>query len=177
LNEGPIPPPRENYAAYPRANVGPGFIYGTSEKLTKLYRGYHGMSYAVLCAIGTYILMLPPAACFGNPGWEILGYILCILPIASFVGIFFFSVRSGMDIGFGNGWSPAFGVILGILAPCVGVIMCIVMQYLATAEMKRYGIVTRPFLGIDRDHVRATIANLAAMEKSLQPGIQSQFQT
>ncbi len=176
MNDGPVPPPIEGYAAYPRANVTEVGVYGTSEKLTRLYRGYHGMSYSVLCAIGAYALLFPGLAFVEKPGWEILGYALFILPLASVIGIFFFSIRSGRDIGYGNDWSPALGVILGILAPCVGIIMCIVMQYLATAEMKRYGIVTRPFRGLDRALVRSTIARLAAIENPSQQAAQSQFQ-
>ncbi len=42
--------------------------------------------------------------------------------------------------------------------------------------MKRYGIVARPFRGLDRALVRSTIARLAATEKPSQSAAQSQFQ-
>jgi hypothetical protein len=163
MNENPIPPPPQaGFAAYPRA--GQFQVYGTSEKLTRLFRGYHGMSYTFLLMILSTILLFVGIGVSGTKGSEAIGIALLVLAVPSYVATFFLSVRSGGDIGFGNGWSPAMGGILGFLAPLVGIIMIGIIQYLALDEMKRYGIKTGTFSGVNKHAVRQKIDELIAIE-------------
>jgi hypothetical protein len=166
MEGNPIPPPPA-YAAYPRADYGQ--VYGTSEKLTRLYRGYHGLSYTFLCIFVGIVFMIAAGSVSGAKGSDALVILFFLLAAAGYLASFYFSVRSGLDIGFGNGWAPATGVILGIIAPIVGIIMIVVMQYLAIGEMTRYGIKNRAFRGISKATVKERIAQLAAMENGSQP--------
>ena len=167
MSEQPtIPPPA--YASYPRA----GFtetMYGTSEKLRRLYRGYHGMSYTFLLGVLCYISALAVGAVIQQPGYETIGWVLVIFPAASFFAMYYLSIRSVRDVGYGNGWADALGILLGLIVPFMCLILCAVFGYLASSEMKKYGIVTRSFKGIDKVQVKDTIARLAEMEQASQP--------
>ena len=166
MEETPVPPPPA-YAAYPRANA--GSMYGTSEKLTRLYRGYHGMSYCFLFMFLAFIPFFAGVGLASSPGNEVWGILCFIVAATSYIGAFYMSIRSGGDIGFGIGWPPAVGIMLGILTPLVGIIMAIVLQYVAVGEMKNYGIKNRAFKGLSKVEVRSKIEELATMEGSLQP--------
>lgn len=173
MEENPIPPPA--YAAYPRNDAQP--IYGTSEKLFRLYRGYHGLSYVFLFGFLCYPLAILAGSYLGQPGRETIGYVLGIFPLASFITMYFFSVRSNMDIGFGNNMPPVLSAILGLVTPLACLIKCIVMQMVSTSEMKKYGIVTRPFRGINSAVVKATIAEIKLREQGNPISSAAPFQT
>ena len=177
MNDASAPPPQENFAYYPRGDV--QTLYGTSEKLTRLYRGYSGSSLTFLMGIVTYILLLPGSTLIQQKGFEIIGAILFILPIAGVVAVFYLSIRSATDIAFGCNYAPAFGIILGIFAPFMCLIACAIMGYLASTEMKQYGLRTRFFQGFKKVEVEWTVDRLKTMEQSApvrQPTAQPGFQ-
>lgn len=165
MEGSPTPPPA--YAAYPRAHDAP--MYGTSEKLSRLYRGYCGTSYTFLCGILVYVTFLFAGGVASSNGKEILGYILFVLPVACVVGTFYFSIRAALDIGFASGWPPVAGILLGLFTPIMCLVMCAIMGFIASVELKNYGIKYRSFRGLDKNLVRDTIAKMAEMENSSQP--------
>jgi hypothetical protein len=167
MSEGSIPPVQPSYVAYPRGNV-PQF-YGSSEKLRKLYRGYHGLSYCVLTLILAAITIMGGAVLMGSKGSEVIGAIVMILGIGLYIFAIVLGFKAGRDIGFGSGWSPAMGPIMGLLAPLVGIVMIAILQYLAIAEIKRYGIKIGSFSGLKKALVMEKIDELVAAERTPQP--------
>jgi hypothetical protein len=167
MSEGSIPPIQPSYVAYPRGNV-PQF-YGSSEKLTRLYRGYHGLSYCFVCLLLATFGIFGGIGLMSSKGSELIGIAAMILGIGFYIGAFYFGVRSGGDVGFGNGWAPSTGPILGFFAPLVGIIMIGILQYLATTEMKQYGITVGSFSGVKKAKVMAKIDELVEAERTPQP--------
>jgi hypothetical protein len=168
VSEQNIPPILDSgFVAYPRGSEEP--IFGSSEKLTKLYRGYHGMSYSFLFVFLSVICLIATSALFTQKGYDVFAIVSMLVGIAAFVAAIIFGVRSGIDIGYGVGWTQAAGAILGFLAPFVGVLMIAIIQYIAIGEIKRYGIPIGSFSGIKGKLVRAKIKELAAIETSSRP--------
>lgn len=151
-------------AAYPRGYAPINGRYGTSEKLVKLHRGYHGLSYTFLFMFLTYIFLV--AAIIVGDNSTVGGVLLGIICLACFVTIFYFSIRSCKDIGEGCNWSPIAGLLLGIFTPFIGLIMFVVIQMLAISEMKNYGIQSRAFRGISSKEIKAKIEELRSLEQS-----------
>ena len=166
MSETPISPPPA-YVEYPRANM--PTVYGTSEKLSRLYRGYHGMSYTFLFIFLAIVALIIGSQNVSSRGIEPVGYFCLFMTLLAYVIAFFFGIRSGIDIGYASGWSPAFGPILGFFAPIAGLIVIVILQQLALAEMKRYGSRSGSFTGIRGTVVKARIAELVAIEGQSQP--------
>ena len=165
--EGSPTPPPPAYAAYPRAEY--GAVYGSSEKLIRLYRGYHGMSYTFLMIFVSIIFMMAAGFTTGAKGGDSFVILIFVLAAVGYLASFYFSIRSGLDIGFGNDWPKVTGITLGVLAPVVGIIMIVIVQYLAIGEMGKYGIKNRAFRGISKVEVKERIAQLVAIEGASAP--------
>ena len=127
------------------------------------------MSYTILFGFLAIILTIVGFNLLSERGTIVFGEVVLIVSAVSLIATFYVSIRSGIDIGFGNNWSSGMGAVLGFLSPIVGVIMLIVMQYLAIGEMGRYGIRNRSFRGVSGADVRARVAELVAMEQASQP--------
>lgn len=151
-------------ASYPRAGQMSG-IYGTSEKLTRLYRGYHGLSYTFLFIILAYCLFFATIVTYDQVS-PIVGVLVGIATVASVVAGFYFSIRSCKDIAFGCSWKEVTGIILGIVVPFGGLIVYVVMQMLAINEIKNYGVSSGPFSGVKGRLVKAKIEELRSLESS-----------
>lgn len=73
-------------------------------------------------------------------------------------------------IAYGKGWDPSAAMLASVLmglnsALCCGIIGYVVMQQIASMEMKRYGI-PAGFFGIRKAIVTARVAELRAQETS-----------
>lgn len=162
MSEGTTPPPvQSGYAAYPRAQ-----FYGSAEKLERLYRAYHGMSYVFLSGVVAYIFLFVTLFGFSSDGNMAVGVIGAILCIAAIVRMFYLSIRSCKDVGYGADWKDSTGLLLGIVMPLVGLIGIIVIQYLAMEEMKRYDPSIRSFFGIRKAALKSKIDELKRLESS-----------
>lgn len=111
--------------------------------------------------------MFPGSLLIQQKGYEILGGILFLLPIAGVVGVFYFSIRAATDIAYGTNMQKSSGILIGIVTPFMCVIMCAVMGYLATTEIKRYGIKSRFFGGIKSVEIQAAVHNLKLIEQGV----------
>ena len=162
--EAPTPPPA--FSSYPRGDAIP---FGTSEKLTRTYRGYVGIAYGYLLLVLSFFLFIFALGAFSPGGSTIIGVLLILAAIASIAGGFYLSIRSGIDIEFGLGWNKGIGIAVGILGPFCGVIALIIIQMLAIQEMKNYGIAVKPFRGLKSKDVKAKIAEMKATESAKFP--------
>ncbi|MBI1334842.1 MAG: hypothetical protein GC165_18400 [Armatimonadetes bacterium] len=166
-SQPPTPPPV--FASYPRAGYAQQ-VYGTSEKLWRLFRGYHGMSYAFL-ALCLSILCLLGGVASSTPQGSLtaLGVALMVAGIISYIGAFYLGARAGADIGYGQGWASGVGLFLGFISILLGLLVIAILQYLALGEIKRYGIAPRSFGGIKKRSVMEKIEELKAYESGSQP--------
>lgn len=152
------PPPQ--YAAYPRASAVP---YGSPEKLKALGEGYYGLNWAFLINI-VLGFVVNYTVSYGG-----IRYFLVLAPVLLLV-IAAITYPSTKKIAFGMGWAPGYAILASLLIGlnavlCCGIIGYIVMQMIASNEMKRYGL--KPgMLGIRKRDWKAAIA---AMETAVPP--------
>lgn len=166
-SQPPTPPPV--FASYPRAGYAQQ-VYGTSEKLWRLYRGYHGMSWTFLLLVLSIVGLVGVGVCASpETSNTVLLIAFLLVCVAAGVACLYMAGRSGGDIGYGQGWSTGLGIFLGILAVFVGVILIAILQYLAMGEMRRYGVVPRSFGGLKKKVVLEKIEELKAYESGSQP--------
>lgn len=158
-----LPPVEPGQSYYPRGSFAPAF--GTSEKLRRLYRGYHGLAFSYLSTCvaisGAIILSVDPALIFRVVGVTLIG----LFGILSYA----FAIRSLAYIVYGCGWSQGFGLLLGILSFFA---LPVVLAYLlrcAIIEIKRYGIRIDSLKGTKRALVAKAIAELEVIEKASTP--------
>ena len=161
-------PPPQQYAAYYRPTAQP---HGSAAKLQALADGYFGLNIAFIInvglAIGVWILQVAiigavgpgTGAAFAVTGASILG-----LGVA--VGLVTYPHNS--KIAFGKDWPSGNAALASVLMAlnsilCCGLIGYVVMQQIAAAEMKRYGVVTG-FLGIRKQKVAQVVDDLKARE-------------
>jgi cobalamin synthase len=148
------PPPQ--FVQYPR---GQNFSYGTVEHLQAMGDGYFGLNGVfyvnVFLALGMRALIsnqtLGPASIF-----------VAVSVMLAVIG--FLTLRFNKKIAFGKGWpewSPVLcSVLMGInSALCCGVVGYLVMQMIASQEMRRYGM-TIGYLGLNKKDFNAFVQKM-----------------
>ena len=169
----PADPPPPGYGQYYR----PSSAYqGSSDRLQALADGYFGLNWAFLVNIILVLAIvgLSFAAAGGarasnqrssaNPA-------LAFFPIPQivlFIIVVLVTYRPNSRIAYGMGWSPGAAIAASLLIGlnsvfCCGVIGYIVMQMIAYAEMKKYGIKGSTF-GIRKATIMEAIAQLKQQE-------------
>ncbi len=146
-----VPPPQ--FTSYPR-----GAIYGSSEKLEALYKGYFGLNKIFLVNV---IIALVINAAFRSTGNVV---ILLGGMLALFVVVVAGTLPFNKQIAIGKDWQPGQAILASILmginsALCCGIIGYVVMQQLASTEIKKYGLKVG-FGGFKKKELEAAIANL-----------------
>lgn len=149
--EGNPTPPPVAYAAYPR--VGDTNAYGTSEKLIDLFKGYHGMSYTFLWAVVGQVAFFVGIAMLSSKDVEIYGALVMLIGIVGIIFSIYTSVKACVRIGNASNMSRGVSILLGVIAPFVGIIMIVIVQYIALEEIKRYGVKTGVFGGLKKKAV------------------------
>lgn len=164
----PLSPP-SNFGAPPQyvGYTRPGGHYGSAERLQSLADGYFGMNLAFIITIVFVIGTRVAAASLVNPEtvnpFMILGFIYAIpVLIVAFV-----TYPYNKKIAFGAGWRDGSAILasalMGLNVLCCGIVGFIVMQMLAGAEIKKYGIPTG-FFGLKKRDILARVAQLKASE-------------
>jgi hypothetical protein len=142
-------PPSE-FAAYPRPQLG---THGAREKLRALGEGYFGLSWVFLAnlmlALGTPLLLTP---------------VLVLPGLVALLVVIVANYRYNQKIAFGKGWPPRFGVYASIFTGISAILCCgiggyVVMQLVASKEMRKYGVKTG-FLGISKKNWIAAMEDL-----------------
>jgi len=158
------PPPQVGFASYPRANV--PTVYGSSEKLSRAYRGYHGFSYTLILTISAYVAWIGGAVVMTDSSSSVGGILLLLVALVLTVGTFYMSIRSSQDLAFACGWTSIVGIVFGIFGPLIGVIGLGIFQFLAVNEMKNYGLGLQAFRGIRKKDYLAILEELQQYERS-----------
>jgi hypothetical protein len=163
-NEPPSAPPQ--FAAYPRGpEIAP---YGSFEKLQALSDGYFGLNNVflvnVLLAIGSRALQLGPRT--PEQAWMMI--IGAVVVMGLIIGVMSFPFNRKIAIG--KGWTDGHAILASVLmglnsALCCGLIGYIVMQSIASSEMKKYGI-SAAGLGLKKKVVQERIAQMKAQQGS-----------
>lgn len=159
VNEPVAPPPQ--FVAYPRAEA---LAFGSPEKLQALSDGYFGLNWAFVLAI-----VISFGSSFGSTfflasvGFEGMIGLLVVASLIPVVLIAAITLPYTRKIAFGSNWSPKMGPICALLLG-ISSLVCVlagfvVMQILAGAEIKKYGVQTR-FLGYKKRDIRAKIAEM-----------------
>jgi hypothetical protein len=136
--------------------------YGTPEKLQALADGYFGLSWAFVANIVLAIAARALLEAFAQ-GSNFIVALAMALP-GMFCAVFLVTLPLNRKIALGMGWQPSSGFLASFLmglnsALCCGVVGYIVMQMIAAAEMKRYGL-RSGFLGIRKAHVRQKLEEM-----------------
>lgn len=162
----------QQYAQPPGSNYyRPGQpVYGRPDQLQALADGYFGLNTAFLLVIVLYLFLT-----LGVPG--ILSGVLAnnkalVLPALIFIflayggGVALLALKPCKKIAYGKGWTEGQGVLAAVLVGlnamlCCGIIGFIVMQTIASSEIKKYGVPSGIF-GLKKSEVARVIA---AMEQ------------
>jgi hypothetical protein len=147
-----------HYAAYPRSTPGP---YGTPDKLRALSEGYFGLNLIfglnIALALGTMAIPAPKDLA------TLLAVAVGVRVVIALV-IGFATYPHNKKIGYGANWSSYWPAVASILialnsALCCGIIGYVVMQQLASNEMRKYGLKVG-FGGIRKKDVELKIAEM-----------------
>src|SRR5579859_7496136 len=147
MNPPPPGPPEGQYAQYYRPGQS---SYGSSDRLQGLVDGYFGLNNVFLINVGLVIGLnvliqslfrsMPPDR---DAITVLLVWVGAIVVIGISIG--FLTYPSNKKIAYGKDWPPSNATLASVLmglnsALCCGVIGYVVMQQLAMAEMKKYGV-------------------------------------
>ena len=163
MQQPPEPPPQ--YAAYPRESRA---VYGSAEQLRALYKGYSGLTLVFVLNI---LLSLLIQALFMNAGGgedALLIWLIGSAVIGVFVALA--TYRCNKSIAYGANWHPSMAILASTLmglnsALCCGIIGYVVLQQLATNEMKKYGLKSRFFGGIRKREVEQIAVELETLQR------------
>jgi hypothetical protein len=166
------PPPEEEshspavqYAAYPRPGMFPA--YGNPEKLKALSDGYHGLTLVFLMNVALMIAVQVVAVALLETGVLIglFGFAFLLIGVSTY--------PFNKKIAFGKGWTDRAAIMASVLmalnsALFCGIIGFFVMQMIAAAEIKAYGV-RSGILGFKRRDVMARVQELRAQQPAAQP--------
>ena len=153
-----VPPPEGSspprYVAYPRSSD----QYGSADRLQALGEGYYGLNWVFLINILASLVVY----LFARLGWT--GYFASLFVEVVLITVLIY--RQNLKIAFGKGWSQSVGGVVSLLmglssALCCGIFGYIIMQQIASSEMKRYGLKSG-FLGVKRRNWQAAVEALRA---------------
>jgi hypothetical protein len=166
-SQEPAPPDLSGY--YLRPGLGFG---GDPDRLKVLAEGYFGLNYVfmanVLLAVGARGLQLGV-----NPSEALTAVLIAVVVL--FVLIAVLTYPFNRKIGIGMGWNPGMAALASILmglnsAFCCGIVGYVVMQAIASTEMKKFGLKGGVF-GMKKKDVERRIAELRST--STTPGFQA----
>jgi hypothetical protein len=168
MQQPPEPPPQ--FAAYPRASAS---LYGASDKLRALAKGYFGLNKVFLVNIVLVFGLRAAGASVSTVETAILFLIGEVLLLGLVVG--FATYPFNKSIGYGANWGPGIAVLTSFLmainsALCCGIIGYVVVQQIASKEMSKYGLKPAFFGGIKKHEVEAVISALQAQERGTYTG-------
>ncbi len=163
----PVPDPSQQppvqFAEYPRGG------YGTSDKLLALYEGYSGLNYVfalnvVLATCGRFIGFAP---LWNDSPPELLFVFYGIYLVIMLAAVGACSYIYNRKIALGKDWTPGQAILASVLTAlfswlCCGIFGYIVMQQIASNEMKKYGV--RSGIGMKKKHVMERIEQIKASE-------------
>jgi len=154
-----VPPP-QHFVAYPRGNT-PN-RYGTADQLEALGNGFTRLNYVFIANI---VLAIGVGALLGAlhvrfPIIYLYELVILFLPIAAL------TYPQNKLIAFGKGWPPHVAVLASLLMGlnallCWGLIGYVVMQNIASKEMKKYGALPG-FMGVGRNFTAIVAARRQA---------------
>jgi len=156
---GPEGPP--SYTPYPR---GQGTVAGTADQLASLRDGYFGLNRAGLI---TFVLVIGLNVVWATaPAESKLLYIGLGYPAVMVVSGLS-SYPYNKKIAFGAGWNPGIAILASALSAmfsciCWGLLGLIVMQMVAAAQIKKFGVRSGAF-GLKKDMINARIEELRAI--------------
>lgn len=148
------PEPASGFAQYPRAS---NYYPGSVEQLEALFQAYNGLSLVfgvnVLLSLGLNFVIR-----------EYSFVILIGMVLGFTVVIGALSLPQTRKLAFGKGWAPKMAILAsGLLglnsALCCGIIGYVVLQQIASSEIKRYGV-RSGFLGVRKKDVQAKVAEM-----------------
>ncbi len=163
---GQVPP--EGYAAYPRGI--PSAEYGSADKLQALADGYFGLNYVFIVNV-----LLALASRFAGVSVETpqaaLAY-FAIFATVTFLAVAGLSFPCNKKIAFGKDWPIGNAILASVLMGlnsvlCCGIIGYIVMQVIASNEMKKYGLAAGAF-GVRKKWVAERIRQIREVEAAKQ---------
>lgn len=106
--------------------------------------GYFGLNWVF---IGNVIILITVNICYGvsNSGYRAFLYVALGLLAGLFAYVTFASLPLNKKIAYGKGWPPSNAIVASILMAlnsviCCGAIGYVVMQMIAGAEIKKYGV-------------------------------------
>lgn len=159
--------PPSQFVEYPRETP-----YGSADQLQALAAGYYGLNWVFvanfLVAIGGRVLVEKVE----DPD----AHLISILALLAFllIGVSFASFPFNRKIAFGKGWSVAAAIVASALmglnsALCFGAIGYIVMQAIALAEMRKYGVSSGFLKGPQKSWIAAKVAQMRSREQGTVP--------
>ena len=154
---------------YPRDQ---GSQFGSAEKLRALSEGYFGLNWVFLLNVVMALAARGIGLVATTPETAMV-LLLCAFG-AIFLVIAFATYPYNKKIAFGKGWEPSMAILASILmglnsALCCGIIGYVVMQQIAYAEMKKYGL-KGGFFGLRKKDIEQRIAELQQMPAPQGPG-------
>jgi len=166
---GEIPKIREaqsaEYYRNPAGLVGGGDVPpgGSAEKLEALWAGYKGLNGVFVVNILLSILLNGVIRSQQNPEQSLAMFLL--IGGIGFIIICVLTYPQNRKIGFGKGWSTAMPVVASVLMGlnsvlCCGIIGYLVMQQIAAAEIKLYGLKPVSFKGFRKEEVAVRVEQL-----------------
>ncbi|KAA0239309.1 MAG: hypothetical protein EDM74_04355 [Armatimonadetes bacterium] len=137
------PDDRTDYSGYYYRNTGQS-TYGTPDKLRALSEGYFGLNWVF---IGNVMIMITANILYGLSSAVDRAFLFVALGLIAgqFVYVTFASLPLNKKIAYGKGWPPSNAVLASVLMAlnsviCCGAIGYVVMQMIAGAEIKKYGV-------------------------------------
>ncbi len=163
INPPPLEAPPQQYAAYYR---GPTGYQGEPAKLEALGSGYFGLNKAFLLHMVLALLVV-----YGLPALlisqNVTGLIGLVVFLAAFVlyivAVVFITLPPVRKVAFGMGWASSSVIISEIGILLLGLIAYIVLQTVASSEMKKYGVKWRLF-GVRKRDVASAVQALRTNE-------------
>ena len=157
--QGNFSAPPQQYAAYTR----PGTFFGSPEKLQALADAYYGLNWVFLFTlIIVFGLRMLAGGFFNKPGQEIIFYGLAFVVPIFVVGAL--SYPCCKKVAFGANWKSSMDVVaavlMGLNTLVCGIIGFVIMQSIASAEIKKYGVTGGSFFGFRKRDVRAMVEKM-----------------
>jgi len=157
---GVTPPPQ--FAAYARPGTPMG-VAGSPDKLENLAAGYFGLSGVFLFHILYLFGGMMVAAMLSSNGNADTGtaiWLVCVLSTLVIIPVI--AYRPIKRIGLALGWSPVLNVVFAIALLFFGIIGYIVLQTIASSEIKKYGVKRRFFGGYKKKEIAEMVAAMRA---------------
>lgn len=143
--------------------------YGTPEKLNALAEGYFGLNWVF---IGNVVIMITANIMYGMSSAVDRSFLFVALGLIAglFVFVIFATLPLNRKIAYGKGWPSSNAVLASVLLAlnsviCCGAIGYVVMQMIAGAEIKKYGVKQGMF-GYRKKQIQQRIEQMRAEQRA-----------